>query len=98
MNTTKYTTKQLRSIIIPSLKFIYSEDVIFVSEYDVQPLIEFDYNEPVIIDEASGKDLIDISFRQELMYSCGPECCGGFSCKYTIILTKEKIEQLLNIL
>ena len=96
MNNTIYTTKQIQSIIIPSLEFIYDKDVIFVSEYDSEPLIEFSYKEPIIIDDASGKDLIDISFHQEIEYSCGPECCGGFSCKYTIILTKELLETLIN--
>lgn len=97
MNSTKYTTEQLRSIIIPSLEFIYSDDVIFVSPYPSQPLVEFSYKDEVIIDEASGKDLITIDFYQELMHSCGTECCGGYRENYTIILTKEKINELLNI-
>lgn len=97
MNSTKYTTEQLRSIIIPSLELIYSDDVIFVSPYPSQPLVEFSYNDKIIIDEASGTDLITIDFYQELMYSCGPECCGGYRENYTIIITKEKINELLNI-
>lgn len=96
MNSTKYTTEQLRSIIIPSLKFIYSEDIIFVSPYKIEPLIEFSYNDPVVIDNANGQDLITIDFYQDLMYECGPECCGGFRENYTIIITKEKIDELLN--
>lgn len=95
MNSTKYTTEQLRSIIIPSLELIYSDDVIFVSPYPSQPLVEFSYKDEVIIDEASGNDLITIDFHQDLVAECGIECCGIFTEKYTIILTKEKIEELL---
>lgn len=95
MNTTQYTTEQLRSIIIPSFNY---DDVILISEYESQPLIEFNYSEPVIISEAYGKDLITIDFYQDLEYECGAECCGGFIQKYSIILTKEKIDQLLNTL
>jgi len=95
MNNTVYTTNLIQSIIIHIIDFIYDEDVIFISDYQSEPLIEFSNDDPIIIDVISGKDLITIDFHQNLLYSCGEECCGGFSEYYTLIITKELLETII---
>lgn len=93
MNNTSWTTKDLESIIRPAFKL--SNVIVTSSSYCNESLVEFSYKEPIIIEEAEGKDVININFRQEIEAECGYECCGGFTYSYTMIIEKETIEQLL---
>jgi len=91
MNLTSYTTKELESIIRPSFKL--DNVIVTSSSYCNETLVEFSYNDPIIIEEASGKDIISIDFRQEFEAKCS--CCGGFTYSYTMVIEKETIDQLI---
>lgn len=93
MNTTSWTTKDLESIIKPAFKL--TEVIITSSSYCNESLVEFSYNEPIIIEEAEGKDIININFRQEIEAECGYECCGAFTYSYNMIIEKKTIDNLL---
>jgi hypothetical protein len=93
MNLTSYTTEELRSIIKPAFKL--DNVIVTSSSYCNELLVEFSYNEPIILEESSGKDVISIDFRQEVEAECGYECCGGFTYSYTMVIEKEMIDKIL---
>ena len=94
MNTTSWNTKDLESIIKPAFKL--NELVIITSSsYFNDSLVEFNYNEPIIIEDAEGKDIININFKQVIEADCGYECCGSFTYTYNMIIEKKTIDHLL---
>lgn len=94
MNTTKWTNKDLESIIKLAFKLTSELVIITSSSYCNESLVEFSYNEPIIIEDVEGKGIININFRQEIEAECGYECCGAFTYSYNMIIDKKTIDNL----
>ena len=104
MNNTKYTNKEILSIIVPAFNMngrghVMIESTSFCNEH----LVEFCDSEPFeLIESDEHEGLLSIEFKQYLT-ECGEECCGYSKYEYTmvtdtitldILLGKIKIEEL----